>query len=226
MGGQSLVAFLVVIVILQLLVQYWMNFWSRDFFNALSSKDGSVLWVEAKLFAPLAVASTALVILSVWGRMTIQRQWRDWLSQHLLAQWLSNSGYRHLKFLNRENQNAEYRIAEDARGATEAPIDLALGLLVSVLAAVAFMQVLWDVGGDLTIEIFGLIVVLPGYLVVAAVVYSALITAAMIIIGRNLTQAIEGKNQTESESDRRQVNLARATTMSPHGKAIEKNVAL
>ena len=112
------------------------------------------------------------------------------------------------------------------RGATEAPIDLALGLLASVLAAVAFMQVLWDVGGDLTIKIFGLIVVLPGYLVVAAVVYSALITAAMIIIGRNLTQAIEERIGLNPSSDRRQVNLVRATTMSPHGKAIEKNVAL
>ncbi len=197
--GRSLVALLIVVAILELLVQYWMNFWSRDFFDALSSRDGTMLGREAKLFLPLAGASTALAVLSVWSRMTIQRQWREWLSRHLLARWLSNSRYRHLKFLNGENQNAEYRIAEDARGATEAPIDLALGLLASALAAVAFMQVLWNVGGGLTVTIFGLILYLPGYLVTAAVVYSASVTAATMVIGRNLTRVVEGKNQTESE---------------------------
>jgi len=194
-----LIVLLIAVAILQLLVQYWMNFWSRDFFDALSAKDSVALWLEAKIFVPLCVASTALAILSVWGKMTIQRQWREWLSHHLLEHWLTVTKYRGLKLVNGENHNAEYRIAEDARGATEAPIELALGLLASVLGAVTFMKVLWDVGGDLTVHLFGQTLVLQGYLVIAAVVYSIFITLAMMFVGRHLTEAVEAKNQTEAE---------------------------
>jgi len=36
-----LVALLIAIVLLQLLVQYRLNFWNRDFFNAIERKDGA-----------------------------------------------------------------------------------------------------------------------------------------------------------------------------------------
>ena len=41
------------------------------------------LWIQALRFVPLAAASLSLTILSVWGRMTMQRTWREWLSNHL-----------------------------------------------------------------------------------------------------------------------------------------------
>lgn len=49
---------------------------------------------------------------------------------------------------SREPHLAEYRIAEDARVATDAPIDLLVGLLASVLTAVTLVAVLWRVGGS------------------------------------------------------------------------------
>jgi hypothetical protein len=55
------------------------------------------------------------------------------------------------------------RIAEDARVATDLPIDLLLGLLSSVLVAVIFIGVLRRVGGDLVLDAFGTSVVVPEY---------------------------------------------------------------
>jgi ABC transporter transmembrane region 2 len=57
--------------------------------------------------------------------MTAQRKWREWLSKHLIDYWLTNGRYRRLKFTRGEHRNPEYRIAEDARVATDSPIDLA-----------------------------------------------------------------------------------------------------
>jgi ABC-type uncharacterized transport system fused permease/ATPase subunit len=57
-------------VLLQLLVQYRLNFWNRDFFNAIERKDGADIWAQALRFAPLGAASLILAIVSVWGRMT------------------------------------------------------------------------------------------------------------------------------------------------------------
>src|SRR5918995_862409 len=128
-----LAALLIAIIFLQLLVQYWMNFWNRDFFNALEQKNSTALWQQAQLFVLLAASSLVLAIGSVWGRMTVQRQWRAWLSRHLIERWVSNGAYRRLRLLSGEHRCPEYRIAEDARLATDAPIDLSLGLLSSVL---------------------------------------------------------------------------------------------
>jgi putative ATP-binding cassette transporter len=81
--ARSLVALLIAAVLLQLLVQYFLNFWNRDFFNAIERKDGAELWNEALRFIPLAAASLTLALTSVWGRMRMQRTWRAWLSSHL-----------------------------------------------------------------------------------------------------------------------------------------------
>jgi vitamin B12/bleomycin/antimicrobial peptide transport system ATP-binding/permease protein len=194
-----LAVFLVTTVVLQLLLQYRLNYWNRDFFNALARKDRHELWLQALVFVPLATAMLTLASASVWGRMTMQRKWREWLSKHMYDYWLENGNYRRLRFMLGEHQTPEYRIAEDARVATDAPIDLVVGLLSSVLTAITFIAVLWSVGGGITIKVLGLTLVIPGYLVIAGLAYSAIITTTMMAVGRNLTRAIEGKNRAEAE---------------------------
>jgi len=69
-----LVVLLIATALLQLLVQYRLNYWNRDFFNAFERKNGIELWGQALIFIPLAAASLTLAIVSVWGRMTMQRK--------------------------------------------------------------------------------------------------------------------------------------------------------
>ncbi len=101
--------------------------------------------------------------------MAFQRSWRAWVSRHLIETWLGDGRYRHIELGNGEHQNAEYRITEDARLATDAPIDLVVSLLASVLTAGTFVVVLWHVGGALDVRVLGAAFTVPGYLVVAAV---------------------------------------------------------
>ena len=139
----TLIGFLVVCVVLQLLVRYRLNIWNRDFFNALERRDGVAIWHQTFLLPVLAAMSVALAVCAVWGRMTFQRQWRDWLTTRLLGLWLTNDNYRNINVGASEPQLAEFRIAEDARVATDVPIDLLLGLLSSLLTAATFVVVLW-----------------------------------------------------------------------------------
>ncbi len=197
--GRLLVGLLVATILLQLLTQYRLNFWNRDFFDAIERKDAAGLWQQALRLLPIGGASLTLAVLSVWGRMTMQRKWREWLSNHLYDYWLERDHIVRLRFMSGEHQAPEYRIAEDARIATDLPIDLLLGLLSSVLVAATFIGVLWEVGGHLAIDVFGASVVVPGYLVIAVILYSVLLTAAMMLIARHLTRIIEDNKRTEAE---------------------------
>jgi ABC-type uncharacterized transport system fused permease/ATPase subunit len=190
---------LVAIALAQLAIQYLLNYWNRDFFNALERRDGTLLWREALVFVPLACSNIALAVASVWGRMTMQREWRRWLTTHLITLWLTKDRYRRLKFVGGEYQNAEYRVSFDARIATDAPVDLAFGLFTSATTALVFIQVLWSVGGNLTFVLAGHELTVPAYLVLGVVVYSTAFTALVLAVGRNLTSVIQAENQAEAE---------------------------
>jgi ABC-type uncharacterized transport system fused permease/ATPase subunit len=189
----------VVIAVLQLAVQYRLNYWNRDFFNALARHDGATLWRQVAVFAPLAIMSVGLSVISVWTRMTTQRKWRQWLTTDILGDWLADDHYRELEAVPGEYKNAEYRISFDAKSATDSPVDLTLGLVNSVMTAGVFTGVLWSVGGGLTIAAGGLIVTIPGYLVIGAVIYAVVFTGVMLVIGRNLPSVIQMQSQSEAE---------------------------
>nr|WP_271585969.1 SbmA/BacA-like family transporter [Bradyrhizobium sp. CCBAU 53415] len=190
---------LVIVVVLQLYVQFRFNYWNRDFFDALESRDPARLKGQAFLLVPLCVGSIALAVTSVWGRMTVQRRWREWLTGKVINYWVENDRYARLAFVQSERQIPEYRIAEDVRIATDAPIDLALGLVSALLSAVIFIQVLWTVGGDIALPVGSHSVRIPGYLVVGVALYSGIVTTAMMTVGAPLTRLVQIKNQAEAE---------------------------
>lgn len=192
-------AAMVGVVALQLYVQFRFNYWNRDFFDALERRDPNDLQAQAQLVVLLGAASILLAVTSVWGRMTIQRKWREWTTTHVIDYWMGNDRYARLAGMQGEQKIPEYRVAEDVRIATDAPIDLALGLLSSLLTAIIFIQVLWNVGGEAAFTLFGHAVRIPGYLVGSVIVYSGVVTAAMILVGSPLTQMIQIKNQAEAE---------------------------
>jgi putative ATP-binding cassette transporter len=113
--------------------------------------------------------------------------------------WLARGRYYHLNLISGEHENPEHRIAEDVRVATEAPVDFGAGLLAAFLSAGTFIVVLWVVGGELTFDFGGSSVTIPGFLVIAAVVYAIFASGAMVWIGRRYVVASEQKMQAEAE---------------------------
>jgi putative ATP-binding cassette transporter len=194
-----LVVALIVNVILQLLTQYGLNFWNRDFFNAIGRKDQAELLSQAFRFPPLAAASIALAVFSVWARMTLQRSWREWLSNRLYSDWLADDRPLRRGAIEGHHEAPEYRIAEDAKVATDLPIDLATGLLQSVLTIATFVGVLWSVGGSLEIDFDGIAFAIPGYLVLAVIAYSTLLVIGIWLTAGRLTRVIEENKRMEAE---------------------------
>jgi putative ATP-binding cassette transporter len=190
---------LLVLIFLQLSFQYGINLWNRAIFDALEKRDAAVVLHLTAVFFPLAIGSVLLGVIQVYTRMGIQRRWRAWLTSSVISRWLKNGRYYQLNLVSGDHQNPEYRIAEDLRVATDAPIDFATGVTSAFLSATTFIIVLWTIGGALTLTIAGATVTIPGFLVVAAVLYAAIASGSMVVIGRNFVAISERKNQTEAE---------------------------
>lgn len=186
-------------VILSLAASYGMNIWNRAIFDALEKREASTVLFWSIIYLPLLVLSVSVVVAQVYARMTIQRRWRAWLNNHLLDRWLMNGRYYQLNLISGDHANPEYRIADDIRVATEAPVDFATGVTNAVLSATMFIGVLWSIGGSLTFTGFGEEFTIPGFLVIAAVLYAVLASGSIVLIGRGFVIASENKSQAEAE---------------------------
>ena len=186
-------------ILLNLAAAYGMNVWNRAIFDALERRDGSAVLFLSLVYFPLLAASVFLTVMQVYAKMTTQRRWRGWLTHHLLDRWLKNGRYYQLNLVTGDHKNPEYRIADDVRLATESPVDFVAGVTTAVLSAGTFIVVLWTIGGSLSFRLAGVDVTIPGFLVVAAVLYAVLASGSMVFIGRRFVTVSENKNQAEAE---------------------------
>jgi vitamin B12/bleomycin/antimicrobial peptide transport system ATP-binding/permease protein len=190
---------LLVLIVANVGFQYGINVWNRAIFDAIEKHDSaSVLYLSA-VFFPLAIGSVVLGMVQVVTRMGIQRRWRAWLTNSVVSRWLTNGRYYQLNLVGGDHQNPEYRIAEDLRVATDSPVDFAAGVTSAFLSATTFIVVLWTIGGALTVTVAGSTIAIPGFLVIAAVLYAAIASGSIMTIGRGFVQVSEDKNQAEAE---------------------------
>ena len=192
-------AALLAIILLNLAASYAMNLWNRSIFDALEKKDANTVLSLSLIYFGILAVSVCFSVAQVYTRMTIQRRWRKWLTDALVYRWLKSGRYYQLNLVSGDHKNPEYRIADDVRIATESPVDFVSGVTSAFLSAVTFIVVLWTIGGALSFSIGGMDVYIPGFLVIAAVIYALAASGAMLLIGRRFVSVSEGKNQSEAE---------------------------
>lgn len=188
-----------VLIVLTVGFQYGINVWNRAIFDAIEKREASTVFHLTAVFFPLAIGSIVLGVAQVFARMGIQRRWRAWLTASVLTRWLGNGRYYQLNLVSGDHKNPEYRIAEDLRVATDSPVDFLAGVTSALLSAVTFIVVLWTIGGALTVTLAGSTVTIPGFLVIAAMLYAAIASGSILVIGRQFVQVSEDKNQAEAD---------------------------
>jgi putative ATP-binding cassette transporter len=186
------------VVLISLAITYGLNLWNRHFFDALQAKDTALALHQGVLFPLLVGGYLAMCVFAMWVRMTMQRTWRAFVNDRLLDRWLKRSHFYQLELIDGDHKNPEHRINDDVRVATEMPVDFVTGFITSVLSAFTFFVVLWSVGGALALPLGGGIVI-PGYMLWAALLYAAIANGAMLLIGRRFIRTTQAKNQAEAE---------------------------
>ncbi|CCD87667.1 putative ABC transporter (fused ATP-binding and permease components) [Bradyrhizobium sp. ORS 285] len=190
---------LLVLIIGTVVFQYGINVWNRSIFDAIEKRDAGTVFHLTAIFFPLAIGSVILAVAQVYARMAIQRRWRAWLTNSVITRWLTSGRYYQLNLVSGDHKNPEYRIAEDLRIATDSPVDFVAGVTSALLSAATFIVVLWTIGGALTLHLGGTELTIPGFLVIAAIVYAAVASGSIMTIGRRFVQTSEDKNQAEAD---------------------------
>jgi len=180
---------LVAIVLLSLAQVYLLvvfNRWNRDFFNALEQKVAADAGALLLYFCFLAAVFIAVSIYQFYLQQMLEMRWRVWLTKQYLGDWLSDRTYYRLELGGHGTDNPDQRIAEDLRNFTSATLSLALGLLTQGVTLVSFMFILWEVSGPLSVNVGGLALVIPGYMLWAAIAYALVGSVLTHYVGRRL----------------------------------------
>ena len=182
---------LLVVVALSLGIVYinvLLNQWNNTFYNALQDKDYAVFVHQLIRFSWLAGLHIVAAVYQLYLTQMLQIRWRRWLTEHYLHAWLTDGAYYRMQLVAGETDNPDQRIAEDVRLLISGSLDLAIGGLRAVVTLVSFVAILWGLSGALTLPLGRFSIILPGYMVWAALLYAIVGTWLTNRIGRPLVR--------------------------------------
>ncbi|MHB8203907.1 MAG: ABC transporter ATP-binding protein/permease, partial [Desulfomonilaceae bacterium] len=176
------------------------NTWTKDFYNALQEANKAAFLADLVRFAELAAAYIIQTVYMLYLQQMLQIRWRRWMTKSYLSRWLGRQSYYRMQFLDRPTDNPDQRISQDIESFIDLTLTLSIQLLNSVATLVSFVAILWELSGTLSFSVGSLgIVSIPGYMVWAAIGYSAIGTWLTMKVGNPLVKL--NFNQQRYEAD-------------------------
>lgn len=198
-AGRALLAGIVALVIISVAVDVEINQWNARFYNALQDREWTDFLHEFALFCALASIYIIVTVFEIYLTQWLQIRWREWMTISYLGRWVSEGNHYRMQLLGDAADNPDQRIAEDIRLFVEKGLPLATGLLRRILAFVSFVAILWELSASAPFMAFGINWSIPGYLVLAALIYSVLGTVLTHLIGRPLIRLNYDRQRYEAD---------------------------
>jgi putative ATP-binding cassette transporter len=179
----GLLAAIVSFTLIMVYLNVRFNYWNKDFYNALQEYNWAEFWWQFAIFGILAAAFILVGVYAAYLQRILHIRWRRWLTDRFLHNWLDHQSYYRLQLNYGTTDNPDQRISEDLDRFATMSLGLSLGLLNAVVTLVSFLSILWTLSGALTIPLGGgASIDIPGYMVLAALIYA--------VIGTLLTRQI------------------------------------
>src|SRR6185369_5119438 len=174
-GGRHVLAIFlasIVVTIANMFGQVRLNEWNGQFFDAVGRKDLSAFVHFIWTFLVIIAVLLALTVIQTFLQERLKFRLREWISRHLLDEWLKPMRIYQLSFAGQYGRNPDQRIQEDTRLLGDYSADLGCGIVYSLLQIIAFVGVLWALSAQVTFQVAGHDVAIPGYMVWCALVYA------------------------------------------------------
>jgi putative ATP-binding cassette transporter len=184
--ARGLLVLVLALNLLMVYISYRITEWYNSFWNDLQAYNASAAWRQLLVFAVLVVPYIVAAVYQTYFTQMLQIRWRRWLTARYLDEWLARGTYYHLQVLGEGTDNPDQRIADDLNSFTGQSLGLLVGALSSITTLVAFIAMLWGLSAQVPIPWHGAKIVIPGYLVWTAVIYSLAGTLVSALVGRPL----------------------------------------
>src|SRR5580698_1975412 len=166
--------------------QIRLNSWNQPFYDALSHRNFAEFLDQLGIFGLIAGALLVLNVGQRWLTETLKLRLRQGLVHDLIQNWLVPGRAFRLTNAGAMGVNPDQRMHEDARHLTELSADLGIGLLQSSILLATFVKVLWSLSNNFAFHFDGRQIVIPGYMVWAAVLYSGSASLVSYWVGNTL----------------------------------------
>lgn len=180
---------LLVVITLQLF-QVWLNvrfnLWYNKFYTSLQDKNWDVFIYQFGVFTVLAAFFIVTAVYQLYLQQWLQIRWRRWLTEAYLGRWLADGTHYRMRLKGDEADNPDQRIAEDIKQFVDDTLNIGIALLGSIVTLVSFVVILWNLSAATPLMVGSASYEIPGYLVWAALIYSALGTWVTHLVGRPL----------------------------------------
>lgn len=179
------------------------SWWFPTFWAALTAKALTPFLVCMAEFAAIAGAYMGVSVLQNYLTNKLSILWRNWLTTKMIDKLFnSENNYLDLKRFSSEVDNVAQRIQHDIERYVSLTLSLSMDFLKSTLSLGTFMGTLWVIGGTLSFTLFSLNLIIPGYLVWAALTTALVATIVTYYIGKPLSSL--NKKSEQAEADLRQ----------------------
>jgi len=204
--GRLLLGAVIAIELGLVAIDVLINQWNNRFYNALQDKNWDAFVYELGYFCVLAAIFIVLAVYQLYLNQWLQIRWRRFMTERYLRGWLDAGNHYRMQLLGDAADNPDQRIAEDIQRYVEQTLTIGIGLLSSVVTLGSFVVILWGLSETAPLRLFGTDMIIPGYLVWAALLYAIVGTWFTHLIGRPLIGL--NFNQQRFEADFR-FNLVR-----------------
>ncbi|MEN3930211.1 ABC transporter ATP-binding protein/permease [Microvirga sp. W0021] len=194
----GLLAVIIAINLIQVALSVRLNFFSRDLFNALQTKDASAFWFQI-LFVFCAFAAIWVVVglMELITRYFMQIRWRSYLNRYYVNNWLGDGVHYEMQLIGKGTDNPDQRITDDLKSYVQSTLDLSIQILNQVATLVSFVIILWGLSAGFSFP--GTDFPVPGLLVWVAILYAGVGTWLIHMIGRPLINLNFKQEQVEAD---------------------------
>lgn len=178
---------------------FLISWYSMGMWNALYLKDLALFIHSTELFTFSIIGVLSGYLTQQYLTDTLSIRWRNWLTNQYTDKYLDHQKYLHLERTTSQIDNPAQRIQEDVKSFVDSSLKLSLDFLHSSLRIGLFISVLWVVGGALSVTVLGANLVIPGYLVWCALLFSFVGNFLTHKIGRILSELTNKEKKLEAD---------------------------
>jgi putative ATP-binding cassette transporter len=201
-----MVVFLVVLNQAEVGMLVRLNFFSRDWFNAIQKHDQKAFWYQLfSVFLVWAFFYTVAIVTEFVVQSTLVIRWREWLTNYYVDRWLADHTHYRMSLVGYAADNPDQRISEDIyrfidggqTGSSYGIYTFTILLISQLTSLVSFAIILWGLSANFTLPYTT--IALPGFLFWVALIYAGLGTLITHWIGRPLVRLSFERQRYEAD---------------------------